>query len=145
MTRKPLGVVVPFDGGEDREPSIDLIVQLVAKDLARVPPRVLSSRALVIAITPLLDPRFARAVLDLAARGFDLAVLVVSPVAVTRALVDGARLETLATRLWALERRADLAALRRQGLVVMDWQPPEPLEAALVRARRRRVRLASAG
>jgi len=117
----------------------------VAKDLARVPPRVLSSRALVIAITPLLDPRFARAVLDLAARGFDLAVLVVSPVAVTRALVDGARLETLATRLWALERRADLAALRRQGLVVMDWQPPEPLEAALVRARRRRVRLASAG
>jgi len=70
---------------------------------------------------------------------------VVSPVAVTRALVDGARLETLATRLWALERRADLAALRRQGLVVMDWQPPEPLEAALVRARRRRVRLASAG
>ena len=31
-----MGVVVPFDGGEDREPSIDLIVQLVAKDMARV-------------------------------------------------------------------------------------------------------------
>jgi len=36
MMRTPVGVVVPFDGGEDREPSIDLIVQLVAKDLARV-------------------------------------------------------------------------------------------------------------
>jgi octaprenyl-diphosphate synthase len=31
-----VGVVVPFDGGEDREPSIDLIVQLVANDMARV-------------------------------------------------------------------------------------------------------------
>jgi octaprenyl-diphosphate synthase len=36
MSRTPVGVVVPFDGGEDREPSIDLIVQLVAKDMARV-------------------------------------------------------------------------------------------------------------
>jgi uncharacterized protein (DUF58 family) len=123
----------------------EVVFTYVAKDLARVPPRVLSPQALVIAITPLLDGRFARAALDLAARGFDLVVLVVSPVAVTRALVAGARVETLATRLWALERRADLAALRRQGLVVIDWQPPEPLEAALVRARRRRVRLASAG
>jgi uncharacterized protein (DUF58 family) len=123
----------------------EVVFTYVAKDLARVPPRVLSPQALVIAITPLLDPRFARAALDLAARGFDLVVLVVSPVAVTRALVSEARLETLAARLWALERRAELVALRRQGLAVIDWQPPEPLEAALVRARRRRVRLASAG
>ena len=123
----------------------EVVFTYVAKDLARVPPRVLSPQSLVIAITPLLDPRFARAVLDLAARGFDLVVLVVSPVAVTRALVDEASVEALASRLWALERRADMAALRRQGVVVIDWQPPEPLEAALVRARRRRVRLASAG
>ncbi|HET7600749.1 MAG TPA: DUF58 domain-containing protein, partial [Gemmatimonadales bacterium] len=123
----------------------EVVFTYVAKDLARVPPRVLSPQALVIAVTPLLDARFARAVLDLAARGLDLVVLVVSPVAITRALVDGARLDTLASRLWALERRTELAALRRQGLVVIDWQPPEPLEAALVRARRRRLRLASAG
>jgi hypothetical protein len=28
---------------------------------------------------------------------------------------------------------------------VLEWRPPEPLEAALVGVRRRRVRLASAG
>ena len=32
-----MGVVVPFDGGEGREPSIDLIVQLVANDMALDP------------------------------------------------------------------------------------------------------------
>ncbi|HZP35011.1 MAG TPA: DUF58 domain-containing protein [Methylomirabilota bacterium] len=123
----------------------EVVFTYVAKDLARVPARVLSPQALVIAITPLLDPRFAGAVADLAARGFDVVVLLVSPVAVTRALVDGGSVEALATRLWALERRADLAALQRQGVAVIDWQPPEPLEAALARARWRRVRLASAG
>lgn len=146
-----MGWVRPGSGAAQYERLADgllraeVVFTYVAKDLARVPPRVLSPQALVIAITPLLDPRFARAVLDLAARGFDLVVLVVSPVAVTRALVDGAGVEALASRVWALERRADLGALRRQGVVVIDWQPPEPLEAALVRARQRRVRLASAG
>src|SRR5581483_5378103 len=49
----------------------EVVFTYVAKDLARVPARVLSPQALVIAITPLLDPRFAGAVADLAARGFD--------------------------------------------------------------------------
>jgi uncharacterized protein (DUF58 family) len=123
----------------------DVVFTYVAKDLLRVPPRVLSPQALVVAITPLLDRRFAKAVLDLAARGFDLVVLVVSPVEVTRAALAGSPTDDLACRLWALERRADLAELRRHGLPVLEWRPAEPLEAALVGARRRRVRLASAG
>ena len=124
---------------------VDVVFTYVAKDLLRVPPRVLSPQALVIAITPLLDPRFAKAVLDLAARGFDLVVLVVSPVEVTRAALAGSPADDLACRLWALERRSDLAGLRRHGLPVLEWRPPEPLEAVLVGGRRRRVRLASAG
>lgn len=123
----------------------DVVFTYVAKDLLRVPPRVLSPQALVIAITPLLDRRFAKAVLDLAARGFDLVVLVVSPVEVTRTALAGSPTDDLACRLWALERRSELAELRRHGLPVLEWRPPEPLEAALVGARRRRVRLASAG
>ncbi len=43
-----------------------VVFTYVAKDLAVVPPRVLPPQALVIAITSLLDPRFARAALDLA-------------------------------------------------------------------------------
>ena len=123
----------------------EIVFTYVAKDLLRVPPRVLSPQALVVAITPLLDHRFAKAALDLAARGFDLVVLVVSPVEVTRAALAGSPTDDLACRLWALERRAELAELRRHGLPVLEWRPPEPLEAALVGVRRRRVRLASAG
>ena len=123
----------------------DVVFTYVAKDLQRVPPRVLSPQALVLAITPLLDRRFTKAVLDLAARGFDLVVLVVSPVAVTRAAIPPSPTDDLAGRLWDLERRADLTELRRHGLPVLEWRPPEPLEAALVAVPRRRARLASAG
>jgi uncharacterized protein (DUF58 family) len=123
----------------------EVVFTYVAKDLLLVPPRVLSSRALVIAITPLLDRRFTKAVLDLAARGFDLVVLVVSPVEVTRAALAPSALGDLACRLWSLERRSELGDLRRHGLPVLEWSPPEPLEAALVAARPRRVRLANAG
>jgi uncharacterized protein (DUF58 family) len=111
----------------------------------RVPPRVLSSQALVIAITPLLDRRFSKAVLDLAARGFDLVVLAVSPVELTRAALLPSVTLDLAARLWTLERRSELAELRRHGLPVLEWRPPEPLEVALAASRRRRLRLASAG
>jgi uncharacterized protein (DUF58 family) len=123
----------------------DVVFTYVAKDLLRVPTRVLSPQALVLAITPLLDRRFSRAALDLAARGFDVVVLVVSPVAVTRAAIPPSPADDLAGRLWDLERRGDLAELRRHGLPVLEWRPPEPLEAALVDLPRRRVRLPSAG
>jgi uncharacterized protein (DUF58 family) len=109
----------------------DVVFTYVAKDLALVPPRVLPPQALVIALTPLLDPRFTKAALDLAARGFDLIVLVVSPVDVTRAVLGGSAMDDLACRLWALERRTRLDELRRHGLPVLPWNPAEPLEAAL--------------
>ena len=123
----------------------DVVFTYVAKDLLRVPPRVLSSQALVIAVTPLLDRRFSKAVLDLAARGFDLLVLVVSPVDITRAAVAPTPTGELAGRLWRLERRADLVELRRHGLPVIEWRYPESLEVALAESGRRRIRLATAG
>ena len=123
----------------------DVVFTYVAKDLLRVPPRVLSSQALVIAVTPLLDRRFSQAVLDLAARGFDLLVLVVSPVDITRAAVAPTPTGELAGRLWRLERRADLVELRRHGLPVIEWRYPESLEVALAESGRRRIRLATAG
>jgi uncharacterized protein (DUF58 family) len=122
-----------------------VVFTYVAKDLAVVPPRVLPPQALVIAITPLCDRRFTKAVLDLAARGFDVVALVVSPVTLTRAAVRPSAATDLACRLWDLERREQLAALRRQGMAVLEWRPPESLEAALAGAGRRRPRLAVPG
>jgi len=118
----------------------DVVFTYVAKDLKLVPPRVLPPRAFVIAITPLLDRRFTQAVLDLVARGFDVAVFVVSPVDLVRATLGAAPVDHLACRLWTLERRARLADLRRHGLPVMEWDPATSLEAAAAGLDRRRHR-----
>ena len=55
--------------------SSEVFMSYVARDVTVVPPAILPSRALVLAITPLLDERGARALLDLCARGHDVAVI----------------------------------------------------------------------
>jgi uncharacterized protein (DUF58 family) len=122
-----------------------VVFTYVTKTLAFVPPRVLPSQALVVAITSLLDPRFTRTALDLAARGFDLVVLVVSPVDVTRSALPRSAVNDLACRLWALDRRPRLDEFRHHGIPVLEWDPSEPLESALAGFGRRRARLAVAG
>jgi uncharacterized protein (DUF58 family) len=109
----------------------------VAKSLDAVPPRILPPQALVIAVSPLLDARFVAAARDLAARGFDVMVLAVDPVAATRAALAPSALVDTACRLWAVERRLQIADLRRDGLRVVEWPAHEPLELALSRAPRR--------
>jgi uncharacterized protein (DUF58 family) len=110
----------------------------VAKDLALVPPRVLPAQALVIALTSLLDPRFTKAVLDLAARRFDVIVLAVSPLPAARAVRPATAGLDLAARLWALERAVELDALRAHRLSVVEWDPVQPLAPAVAAFGRRR-------
>ena len=143
--------VRPATGRRQFERLVDVVLRAavvftyVSKDLAFVPPRVLPAHALVIAITPLLDPRFTKVTLDRAARGFDGVVRVVSPVDVTGGALRGSSTDELACRLWTLERRARLDEFRRQGIVVLEWHPTEPLELALASQPRRRPRAVAAG
>jgi len=136
--------VKPGSGRVQLERLLDALLEAevrftyVAKDVALVPPRVLSPRSLVIALSPLLDPRFIKAASDLAARGFDVVILSVSPIDVTRACLDASALVHAACRLWELERRARLVELRRQGLRVIEWHPGEPLDLALAQLGRHR-------
>lgn len=123
----------------------DVVFTYVAKDLTLVPPRILPPQALVIALSPLLDARFVKAVMDLTARGFDTVVLSVSPIDLSRRARAPSALDDLACRLWALERHAQLAGLRRQGLAVIEWCPDQPLELPLASFVRPRLRRALAG
>jgi uncharacterized protein (DUF58 family) len=134
----------------------EVVFTYVARDLDLVPPRVLPPRALVIALSALLDARFVTAATNLAARGFDLVVIAVSPIAATSAAVrrraatatlgawdptiPRAPVADVVARLWALERRAQLADLRRRGLTIVDWDGVAPLATALATLRRPRVR-----
>jgi len=120
----------------------DVMFSYVTQEVALVPRRILPPQALVIAISPLLDPRFEKALVDLAARGFDLMVLSPSPIPLVRRALRRTASAELACRLWALERRARADALHRLGITIVDWNPAEPLEAALgglTRSRRRGV------
>jgi uncharacterized protein (DUF58 family) len=107
-----------------------------------IPGRTLPSNALVLALTPLVDDRFATALQDLRARGFDVAVLEVDPVGVVEPGPTEA--ERIAHRLWLLERETLRQRLARLGIPVARWDDEKPLEVAVeeVRRFRRYARLA---
>jgi uncharacterized protein (DUF58 family) len=114
------------------------------RDVSLIPPGILPPKSLVVAVTPLVDSRFVTALENLRARGFDLAVVEVDPVA----LVEPGRseIERLAHRLWLLEREVLRYRLARLGIGVARWGDEVSLEAAVegVRTYRRHVRLARA-
>lgn len=117
-----------------------VVFTYVSHGLDVVPSRILPPQALVVALSPLLDARFERAVTDLAARGYDLVVIAVSPVAAARAAVRARRVADVAARLWSLERRTQLDELRLRGLTIVEWDGLAPLDTVLATLRRRRMR-----
>jgi uncharacterized protein (DUF58 family) len=122
----------------------EVILNYAWKDIDIIPRRTLPPKALVIALTPLLDERAAGALLDLRTRGFDLAIVEVSPVP----FVESGRREheRLAYRIWRLKREALRGEYERAGIPVAVWNDDVPLVSALeeVRGFRRYARTARA-
>jgi uncharacterized protein (DUF58 family) len=120
----------------------EIFLSYAWRDIDVLPRRTLPSKALVLALSPLLDERAVRALLDLRTRGFDLAVIEISPVPF--APPGGRNLEDLAWRLWLLRREALRSRYRRLGVPVVEWRAGDPLEVPLeeVRRFRRHARLA---
>lgn len=112
------------------------------KDVNVIPARTLPPRALVIAVTPLLDERAIGALLDLRWRGHDLVVLEVSPEPYLEPGRD--RADLVALRLWRLQRAELRARFERLGAAVATLDDATTVEEALeeVRAFRRHARLA---
>jgi uncharacterized protein (DUF58 family) len=114
------------------------------KDVDIIPRRTLPPRALVLALTPLLDDRAASALLDVRGRGFDLVVIEISPVRFVPP-ADNLMSET-AQRIWRLRREALRGRFERAGVPVAVWDEERPLGAALeeVTAFRQHARIALA-
>jgi len=108
---------------------MDIVLSFAARDVNVLPPRSLPPKALLLALTPMLDPRTGAALLDLRARGFDLVVVEVSPVP----FVDpgGGELERLAYRLWRLTREAMRTRYQHAGIPVVEWIDGVPLNVPL--------------
>jgi uncharacterized protein (DUF58 family) len=113
------------------------------KGIRHLPPRTLPAKALIVALTPLVDERGVAALFDLLARGYDLAVVDISPLTAAAAAAAGEWGE-LATRLWALERETLRHRYQRLGAAVVEWSEATTLQQVLleVEACRRRAGLA---
>jgi uncharacterized protein (DUF58 family) len=118
----------------------EIVLNYAWKDLDVIPARTLPPKALVVALTPLLDKRSVAALLDLRRRGFDLAVVEIDPAPYVEPGDD--ELERLAFRLWRLRREALRAEFERVGVPVVPWRSGESLQVALeeVRSFRRSAR-----
>jgi uncharacterized protein (DUF58 family) len=119
----------------------DVVLSYSWKTLEVIPRRTLPPNALVVGLTPLLDPRGVHALLELRGRGVDVAALDVSPVPFARRPETG--LDEVAFDLWMLRRDALRHRLRRAGIAVCEWHAETPLQAVLeeVRAFRRHARV----
>jgi uncharacterized protein (DUF58 family) len=122
----------------------DIVLSFASRAVDVLPPRTLPPKALVLALTPLLDARSAAAMLDLRARGYDLVVVEVSPVHFVQPGSDD--LSRLSYRVWTLSREALRARYERAGVPVVEWREGVPLNVPLeeVSAFRRYARPARA-
>ena len=118
----------------------EIVLNYAWKGIDVIPVRTLPPKALVVALTPLIDERSVAALLDLRRRGFDLAVVEVDPAPYVEPGKD--ELERLAFRLWLLRREALRSEYERVGVPVVPWREGESLQVALeeVRSFRRGAR-----
>jgi uncharacterized protein (DUF58 family) len=121
-----------------------IVLSYAWKDLDVIPARTLPPRALVIALSPLLDERAIGALMDLRARGFDLAVLELSPFPFIEE--DLSETGQLALRLWRLRREAQRSRYAALGVAIVEWREDVPITAVVeeVRGFRRHARVVRA-
>jgi uncharacterized protein (DUF58 family) len=107
----------------------EVILSHFWRGLEVIPPGTLPPRSLVVALTALIDERTIEALLNLRARGFDLAVVeVMAERFAAPASHDAAE---LAQRLWRLDHAATRLRFRSLGVPMVQWSPSEPLGRAL--------------
>jgi uncharacterized protein (DUF58 family) len=113
------------------------VLTYAARNLDYVPATALPRQALVIAVSPLIDERFASAIVDLKGRGYDVVLLAISPVDLTRRVLPDTQLSDVACALWRQELTMRMRQLRADGIPVTEWHPERPLDVALASLARR--------
>ena len=110
-----------------------IVLSFAAKNIDILPPRTLPPRALVLALTPLLDARSTAALVALRARGFDLVVVEISPLPFVEPKRRRARrISRIGSGV--VEGRAT-AQYERAGIPIVPWTDGEALDAVLEEVR----------
>jgi hypothetical protein len=101
----------------------------VMADVDLLPSRLLPPRAFVLSLTPLLDDRSERTLVDLRARGFDVAVIEISPKPFVTP--GGSATDRVAYQMWSLVRDVRRSRIERLGVPVALWDDNGGIEKAL--------------
>jgi len=99
------------------------------KGIDVIPPRTLPPKALVLAVSPLLDERTIQALFDLRGRGIDLTIVEVSPEPFVSASNDPS--SAVADRLWRLHREVLRVKFRKNGVPLAQWTAGQSLAQPL--------------
>jgi uncharacterized protein (DUF58 family) len=106
--------------------------------LEALPPRTLPLGALIVALTPLTDPRTVRALLNLHGRGHEVVVIEIDPEPFTSCGVS--RADVLTQRIWRLYRSARRHRIWEVGMPLVRWDPSQPLDGAIAELNQLRQR-----
>jgi uncharacterized protein (DUF58 family) len=136
-----LGWISPGQGRRHHRRLMDLLVAGTAaadrpSGVTRLPRAALPPGALIIAFSPLLDPRLVEAVRDLRERGFS--VLVVD-VLNSEPRHDSSTVSRLTARIWQLEQQAIRFSLSEIGVPVVHWDGQSSLDEPLAPYTRRAI------
>jgi uncharacterized protein (DUF58 family) len=116
----------------------EVVATYAWKDLTILPPGCLPPRALLVALSPLLDERAVGAVADAARRGHGVVVVDTAPDPLLPPA--GSARADLAHRLWRMERAATIHRLGEIGVPVVPWAGPGTLDVVLGEVARLRTR-----
>jgi uncharacterized protein (DUF58 family) len=108
------------------------------RGLEMLPPALLPSNALVIALSPLIDERAVDALATLSRRGHGVVVVDTLPPGYLPR-VDG-ELADLAVEIWRMEREAAVRALGAAGVPTVPWSSGGGLDVVLAAVQQRLVR-----
>jgi uncharacterized protein (DUF58 family) len=127
--------VLPSTGARQSYRIVDAVLSSESARLYRwrdprlIPRRVLPPKSLIVALTPLLDWRVNRALLNLRARGFELALIEIDPLPYAKHV--RAAYGDEAWRVWLLERELIRSRFLRAGAHVARWSAGAPLAAVV--------------
>lgn len=140
--------VMPQAGGRQWYKILEELTTIHVKEreiwskLNRIPRKILPARALVIAVTPLLDERFTGVLMDLRRRRFDVIAFIVSPVRIAKHLFDSETdsdaIRDIAQRIWAAEWSRGVRDVEQTGMLTTVWDYDQPIELAARMLQRQR-------
>ncbi|HXW46357.1 MAG TPA: DUF58 domain-containing protein, partial [Streptosporangiaceae bacterium] len=136
-----LGWVGPGQGQRHVDRLMDLLIKGPSvrerpAAMTRLPRAALPPGALILAFSPLLDPRLVEAIRDLRERGFSVLVVDVLNAAPEH---DGSLISSLTGRLWHLEQQAMQFSLTQLGVPVTHWDGKTGLDEPLAPYTRRAI------